>query len=231
MNIYHVERSGLKQLEEPYKFFNCDIYAVEEDSNFWIWLGSKSNVDGKRIVAWASTLFQEQNKKFNIKITKELEEPPEFKKNLVYEVVEGITPCFLKFMQKKIELDYHLYKVKRDEKGDLKILETTIDYNVFKSDEIFVIDGEKEIFVWIGKRSTLDEEQDVEKILQQIEKGRKYNPIVFRIKQEEEPEGFNEFVTKIAYHKNVLGLRKVIQSPKEEEKQLTKEEKKKKKWF
>lgn len=229
MNTYHVQRSELILMEPPYMFRNGNIYVVEDNSNFWIWIGSKASVDLNSVEIWGLKTLEVMDKNLSINIVKEGEEPSEFKSILEYDIEETNEPNFLKIFQKKIDCDYHQYKIKEDEKNEIKLVEVAVDYNAFNPTEAFVIDGEKEVYIWTGRKSVLNEQLDTIKIMNLLKVETRPPTILYKIKQEDEPEGFSEFITKIATHRNVREIRNLMQIKREEPQEEDKSKKKKRK--
>jgi hypothetical protein len=161
----------------------------------------------------AKTL-QEAKKELKIKTITENEEPEEFKKLFSFSVAEGDTPRILKKIEKKFEKDYHLLQIKQNDKGEIITTEIPIDYRGFKSEDAFVLDAYNEIFVWIGKDSQVKEKYEAGRITRALEVERKRTPLIYVIEQEEEPEGFRDFVFKLALRDGVIELRKTVSEKK-----------------
>ncbi|NPD88796.1 MAG: hypothetical protein HGN29_08720 [Asgard group archaeon] len=221
MKIFRIVGNDLVPLNEPYVFYRGDVYIVETESVFWLWLGSKSYVDDKFAGIWSAKILQEKKKDLKIKTISENEEPEEFKKIISFKITEGDTPRILKKIEKKFEKDYQLLQIKQNDKGEIITTEIPIDYRGFKSDDAFVLDAYNEIFVWIGKDSQVKEKYEAGRITRALETERKRIPLVYVIEQEEEPEGFRDLVYKLALRDGVIELRKTV----------SEETKKKRKFF
>jgi hypothetical protein len=210
MKIFRVVGSELKQINEPFVFFRGDVYVIETERTLWLWLGTKSFVDEKFVGVWLSKTIQESKKDLKIKTIAENEEPEEFKKLFSFTVTEGDTPRILTKIEKKFEKDYRLLQIKQDDKGNIITSEIPIDYRGFKSDDAFVLDAYNEIFVWLGKNSQVKEKYEAGRITRVLEVERKRIPLVYVIEQEDEPNGFRDFVYKLALRDGVIELRKTV---------------------
>ena len=222
MKVYHVAKKELESINEPYKFLNGDVYVVETDTDLWIWIGSKSYADDKAVGAWGAKVAEEKNKDLNIKSIAEGEEPAKFKEIIDFEVVKGDTPGFLKHFEKKVKKDIRLLQIKEDKKGEVDITEVPVGYQFFKSDDAFVLDANKDIYIWIGKDSQIKEKYEAGRISRILEVERKFAPMVFVIEEDNEPEGFRDMVFKLGIRDGVLELRSTVSEE---------VEKKEKKWW
>ena len=191
-------------------------------TELWVWIGSKSYADDKALGAWGAKIAEEKNKDLTIKSVMEGEEPAKFKEIITFDVVEGDTPGFLKHFEKKIEKDMRLLQIKEDKKGVVEIIEVPVGYQYFQSDDAFVLDAYKDIYIWIGKNCQVKEKYEAGKISRLIEVERKFAPIVYVIEEEDEPEGFRDMVFKLGLKDGILELRKTV---------AQKVEKKEKRWW
>jgi len=223
MNVYHVSKKELQPLKEPYKFLNGDVYVVETDIKLWVWLGSKSYADDKAVGAWGAKIAEEKKKDLVIKSIMEGEEPSKFKEIIDFEVVEGDTPGFLKHFEKKIQKDMRLLQLREDDKGKVSIIDLPIEYQYFKSDDAFVLDANKDIYIWIGKDCQIKEKYEAGRISRMLEVERKFAPLVYVIEEENEPEGFRDMVFKLGIKDGVIELRSTVEK---KEKKIQK-----KKWW
>ncbi len=222
MKVFHVSEKELTSLNAPYKFLNGDVYVIETDTELWIWLGSKSYADDKAVGAWGAKLVEKKNKNLKIKSVLEGEEPSKFTEIIEFEVVEGDTPGFLKHFEKKIERDLRLLQLKEDDKGEVDVIDLPVGYQYFKSDDAFLLDAQKDIYIWIGKDSQIKEKYEAGRIARKLEVERKFAPLVYVIEENNEPEGFRDMVFKLGIRDGVIELRTTVSK---------KEEKKEKKWY
>jgi hypothetical protein len=176
----------------------------------WIWLGSKSYVDDKAVGAWMARVLEKKNQDLNIKTILEGEEPTKFKEIIDFEVVEGDTPGFLKHFEKQIQKDLRLLQLKEDDKGDVDIIDLPIGYQYFKSDDAFLLDAQKDIYIWIGKDCQIKEKYEAGRISRKLEAERKFAPLVYVIEEENEPEGFRDMVFKLGIKDGVIELRSTV---------------------
>ena len=197
MNVYQVIRKRLKQVKEPYKFFNGDVYLVVTPTHIWIWLGSKSYCDDKAVGAWTAKVIEEDNKSLEIDTVMEGDEPQEFKDLITIEVVEGDTPGFLKHFDKKVDIDYKLLKIQQDHDGLIQTSEVPIKKKSFKSGDSFVLDAWDELYVWIGKKSQVKEKYEAGRISRALDVERKRTPVIYTMDEGQEPKGFWDIVERI----------------------------------
>ena len=197
MNVYQVVRKRLKQVKEPYKFLNGDVYLVVTPLHIWIWLGSKSFCDDKAVGAWTAKVIEEENKDIEIDTVMEGDEPQEFKDIITFEVVEGDTPGFLKHFDKKVDIDYKLLKIQQDSDGLIKTDEVPIKKKSFKSGDSFVLDAWDELYVWIGKKSQVKEKYEAGRISRALDVERKRTPVIYTMDEGQEPKGFWDIVERI----------------------------------
>lgn len=226
MKIFRVVGSELIQIKDPFVFYKGDVYVVETEEVFWLWLGSKSFVDDKFAGVWLTRKLQETKKDLKIKTIIENEEPVEFKKLFSFKVIEGDTPRILNKIEKKFEKDYRLLQIKQNEKGEIITTEIPIDYRGFKSDDAFVLDAYNEIFVWLGKDSQVKEKYEAGRITRALEVERKRIPLIYTIEQEDEPEGFRDFVFKLALRDGVIELRRTVSEEGKKKKRFWEKKKK-----
>jgi hypothetical protein len=222
MKVFHVSKKELESLNKPYKFLNGDVYVIETNTELWVWLGSKSYADDKAVGAWAAKIVEEKNKDLQIKTILEGEEPPKFKEVIEFEIAEGDTPGFLKHFEKKIERDLRLLQLKEDDKGEIDVIDLPVGYQYFASDDAFVLDAQKDIYIWIGKDSQIKEKYEAGRIARKLEVERKFAPLVYVIDEDNEPEGFRDMVFKLGIKDGVIELRTTVSK---------KEERKEKKWY
>ncbi len=197
MNVYQVVRKRLKQVKEPYKFLNGDVYLVVTPLQIWIWLGSKSYCDDKAVGAWTAKVIEEENTNIEIDTVMEGDEPKEFKDLINIEVVEGDTPGFLKHFDKKVDIDYKLLKIQQDSDGLIKTEEVPIKKKSFKSGDSFVLDAWDELYVWIGKKSQVKEKYEAGRISRALDVERKRTPVIYTMDEGQEPKGFWDIVERI----------------------------------
>ena len=218
MNVFHVSKKELVPLKEPYKFLNGDVYVIETNTELWVWLGSKSYADDKAVGAWAAKIIEEKNKDLKIKTILEGEEPSKFTEIIEFEIVKSDTPGFLKHFEKKIERDLRLLQLKEDDKGEVDVIDLPLGYQYFKSDDAFLLDAQKDIYIWIGKDSQIKEKYEAGRIARKLEVERKFAPMVYVIEEDNEPEGFRNMVFKLGIKDGVIELRTIVSKEVKEEK-------------
>ncbi|MHA1217789.1 MAG: hypothetical protein ACTSSN_08885 [Candidatus Heimdallarchaeaceae archaeon] len=210
MNVFHIVGNELIPIKEPYRFLNGDVYVIETESNLWIWLGSKSFADEKFIGSWGAKKIENQNKELKIETINQGLEPPEFKEQIDFEVVEGDTLGFLKSIETKYEKDFKLLQIKENDEGEIIVSELPVEHKHFQSDDAFVLDAYNILYVWIGKDSQVKEKYEAGRITRQLEVERKRFPIIYVIEEENEPDGFRELIFKLGLRDGIMELRKTV---------------------
>lgn len=209
MKVYQVIRKELKEIKTPYKFLDGDVYVIETKDTVWIWIGSDSYADEKAVGAWAAKQIEAKNRKLDIKTINEGEEPEPFKNLLEYTVVDGDTPGFLTQYKPENIKDYRLLRLMVDESGEVHQKEVEIEKESFSSEDVFVLDAHDTIYIWIGKDSQAKEKYEGGRISRLLEVERKRLPIIYTVEEGDEPEGFWQYLSKIARTDKLLELRRV----------------------
>ena len=204
MKVYQVFKKDLIKCSKPYEFLDGDVYVVETETIIWIWIGKRSYADDKAVGAWMAKTLEKENRDLEIRTVIQDEEPTEFKQLFKFKVIQGDTPGFLKQIDTKPKKDFQLLQIQQDETDNLQTKEVPINYKAFDSDDCFVLDTYDEIYVWIGKDSQVKERYQAGKIARMLDVERKRTPLVYTIEEEEEPEGFREFVIKSAWRDAIL---------------------------
>ncbi|MHA1450517.1 MAG: hypothetical protein ACTSP4_14000, partial [Candidatus Hodarchaeales archaeon] len=169
MKVLHVEGKELKEINEPYIFYNGDVYLIDDsDREFnkkvYIWLGSKSSTDEKAIGAWAAKILDIKDESIDIDTEVEGSESEGFKELLTYEIRDGGIPGFLKHVEVNAEdISYAMYRVydadiaDGSSSDDIEIENVPMKRSSLISDDVFVLDAYHSLFVWIGKDSQVGE--------------------------------------------------------------------------
>ena len=108
--------------------------------------------------------------------------------------------------------------MKENEKGEVEIIDLPVGYQYFKSDDSFLLDAQKDIYIWIGKDSQIKEKYEAGRIARKLEVDRKFAPIVYVIEEDNEPEGFRDMVFKLGIKDGVIELRTTVSKVEKESK-------------
>jgi hypothetical protein len=66
-----------------------------------------------------------------------------------------------------------------------------------KSDDVYVIDGWNDIYVWIGNKSQVGEKAAGNRLARKLDTERKRGPMIYTVNEGREPNGFFEFIEKL----------------------------------
>ncbi|OLS25976.1 MAG: hypothetical protein HeimC3_12500 [Candidatus Heimdallarchaeota archaeon LC_3] len=217
VKVLHVQGKKLKEVQSPYNFLNGDVYVIDDSKKpdgsdkdpvdspkVYIWLGSKAYADDRGVGAWAAKMLDKENQAIDIDTEVEGKESAEFKTIVDFSVVEGDTPGFLKHVEVNFQdVDYEMYRVYDTDlsdgssSDDIEIDPVPLSKNSLKSEDVFVIDGWNDIYVWIGSKSQVGEKAAGNRLARKLDTERKRTPMVYTVNEGLEPNGFFEFLEKL----------------------------------
>ena len=217
VKVSHVQGKDLKEVREPFKFMNGDVYVVDDSKKpdgskkdsadkpkVYIWLGSKAYADDRGVGAWAAKQLDMEHDEIDIDTEVEGQESSEFKSLVQFQVVEGDTPGFLKHVDINYQdVDYAMFRVwdtdlsDGSSTDDITIKEVPISKASLKSDDAFVIDGWDTLYVWVGKDAQVGEKMAADRLARKFDVDRKRMPIVYTIYEGSEPKGFYDFIKEL----------------------------------
>ena len=129
-----------------------------------------------------------------------------------YNVIDDDTPGFLRHAQLDM-VEYKMYRVytKTETAGtdEAFVEEVPLNRNSLKSEDVFVVDGNESLFIWIGSKSNREEKYEGNKLLQKIDSGRNYLPLQYTIYEDEggkSEDGFYELMAKLEKSGPVLSV-------------------------
>ncbi len=208
MKVLHVVKKKM-QLIEPvdgvYQFNDGDVYVVDNDLELFIWLGKDCSVDEKGVGAWIANKIDNEERQgvptvFTIPQGQETEA---FNAIIKINVIDADTPGFLL----DVELDmveYKLYRVytKEDTIGfdEAFIEEVELERASLKSEDVFVLDGNDALYVWIGSKAIREEKVEAQKMMRKIDADRHYLALQYTIYEGEASKSefaFYDFLLKI----------------------------------
>jgi len=173
------QRPAAKSLESD------DVFIVENDENAWVWLGKDCDDVEKDL---ANGFLERLAPETSSTILQEGQEPAEF-----WDALGGKTP-YNKHFKATVPLvtETKLFHVHVEANGKVHYEEIyEFQQDDLDEDDVMVLDSTEEIFVWIGKGATIDEEKEVLKKLEQLlKKNNRNDAVVITVKQGEEPEMF-----------------------------------------
>ncbi len=209
MKIFHVQGKTLKEMSSPCEFMNGDVYLVDNtgtsENTVYVWLGSKAYADDRGVGAWAARKLDLDDPSVTIKAEVEGDESDAFKKLVKYKVIEGDTPGFLKHVEiNAVDVEYGLFRVydaditDGSSSDDIVVEQKPIKKAELKSDDVFVLDGFQDLFVWIGKNSQVGEKVAGQRLARKFDVERKRTPMVYTIREGEEPPEFFELLDQLS---------------------------------
>ncbi len=205
MKLFHVQGKELKEMEasDEVVFLDGDVYVVDTGDKIWIWIGKDAAVEEGTVAAWVSNkMDHERDGTPDVITINQGKEPEEFMTVLSFKVIDGDTPGFLV----PAELDMvqlKMFRVFTKEEtvnwDEAEIEEVPLDKSSLNSNDVFVVDGNEVIFVWIGKNASREERFQGQKLMQKIDSGRNYLPVQVTIYEGEgskAEKAFFEFLEK-----------------------------------
>ncbi|MFQ5978993.1 MAG: hypothetical protein ACE5OZ_12780 [Candidatus Heimdallarchaeota archaeon] len=209
VKVFHVQGKNLKELKNPpYSFLNGDVYLVDASElpgkKVFVWLGSKAFCDDRAVGAWAAKVLDTKDPDIDIDSEVEGRESSDFKGLIEFSVKEGDTPGFLKHIDTSKKITYNLFHVydaditDGSSSDDIEIKAVPLSRNSLKSDDVYVLDGGDDIYVWIGKNCQVGEKVAGNRLARKLDVERKRTPMVYAINEGEEPQGFYEMLEKAA---------------------------------
>ncbi|MDH5401506.1 MAG: hypothetical protein OEZ01_01540 [Candidatus Heimdallarchaeota archaeon] len=194
MDVLHVEGKELKRIKpksgNTYEFLDGDVYVVDNGMEIYIWRGKDCGVDEQAVGAWVANKLDNSDRSGEPTVTSMLqgEETPKFKSILSYNVVDGDTPGFLKHAELDL-VEYKLYRVytKKETRGfdEAFVEEVKISKKSLKSDDVYVLDGNENIYMWIGTSANREEQFEGFKLMKKIDASRHFLPLTYNIHEGE----------------------------------------------
>lgn len=190
---YHVQKGQLVRVPEDHlnEFGTGDVYLIDTGPIIYMWVGKKSTPDEKFIGAITS-VWKDQDRKGAAKLVTvdEGDEPKEFLKlfkdkiTITEQDTEGILKRValkqreFKLFRVHIEKDLNLYYEVERSKGSLA------------TDDVFLLDTYKKIFIWRGKESTAFERWEAMRIAERYDAERAGAQQIIIVEENEEPKEF-----------------------------------------
>ena len=182
-----------------------DVYVFDEGNTLWIWLGKDCSVDEKGVAAWVVNKIdtQERGGEPEVYTINQGEEPEEFKHEIT--VIDDDTPGFLKAAELDM-VEYKLFRVytkqETDQVDETFTEEVKLEKDSLKSDDVFVLDMNENIYVWIGKDANREEKFSGQKLAQSIDQTRNYIPLTYTIYEGDNDKSEKSFYELLEKAKN-----------------------------
>ncbi|MDD1777333.1 MAG: hypothetical protein LUQ65_04120 [Candidatus Helarchaeota archaeon] len=200
VKLYKVLPSGITSATELEKT-GVFLVADSENNTIWLWKGAEAKAKDVYNAGTAATKLKTSEKLFSAKLThvEEGKEPMEFplkggkklaKKEAPTEAKQTVQPIekeMISEAQEAISIappapgQVNIYLIN---KGQLQ----KIDQPVFTSGDSYIVDGGKQIWIWIGKGSSVDEKFSAAHLSTVIDVSRRGEPKVTTVDQGSEPK-------------------------------------------
>ena len=208
MKVLHVIKKKMAEIEPVdgvYQFNDGDVYVVDNDLELYIWLGKDCSVDEKGVGAWIANKIDNGERQGvpTVYTIPQGQETEAFNAILKINVIDADTPGFLL----DVELDmveYKLYRVYTKEDtisfDEAFIEEVELDRQSLKSEDVFVLDGNDALYVWIGNKASREEKVEAQKMMRKIDADRHYLALQYTVYEGEASKSefaFYDFLLKI----------------------------------
>lgn len=165
---FHGDKNGVEVKEVTRRMSSLDstdVFILDMGSKIYLWLGKGCNKDEKiKGLQYVFSLRDERKGKRTE--TETLDEGHTSRRHAFYKVLEQELEDEDDFDQSS---DYESAKTEKelfrlsDSSGEMKMsLEKSghVEHDDFKSEDVFILDTQKELFVWIGNDTTHDERKN-----------------------------------------------------------------------
>ncbi|MFX1300303.1 MAG: hypothetical protein ACFFAL_03665 [Promethearchaeota archaeon] len=190
---YHVQKGQLVRVPEDYfnEFGSGDVYLIDTGPSIYMWVGKNSTPDEKFIGAITS-VWKDQDRKGAAKLVTVDEggEPKEFLKLFKdkIKITEQDTEGILKRVALK-KREFKLFRVHIEK--DLNLYyEVDRSKDSLASDDVFLLDTYKKIFIWRGKESSAFERWEAMRIAERYDAERAGAQQIIIVEEDEEPKEF-----------------------------------------
>ena len=198
MKVFHVKGKDLKEVREPYEFLDGDVYLIDNSmatpKKVFVWLGERSGADEKAVGAWAAKVLDMKDEEIDIDTEPQGSESDTFKGLVPFNVKTGDTPGFLRHVDmNRKDYTFALFRIRDvdladgSSSDDIVIEKVPIHKDSLVSDDVFVLDGGENLFVWVGSQSQVGEKVAGDRLARKFDVERKRTPMIYHIR-EGEPE-------------------------------------------
>ena len=190
---YHVQKGQLVRVPKDYfnEFGTGDVYLIDTGPIIYLWVGKKSTPDEKFIGAITS-VWKDQDRKGAAKLVTidEGDESKEFLKLFKDKIT--ITDQDTEGILKRVALkkrEFKLFRVHIEK--DLNLYyEVDRSKDSLASDDVFLLDTYKKIFIWRGKASSAFERWEAMRIAERYDAERAGAQQIIIVEESEEPKEF-----------------------------------------
>lgn len=190
---YHVQKGQLVRVPQDYfnEFGTGDVYLIDTGPSIYLWVGKKSTPDEKFIGAIRS-VWKDQDRKGAAKLVTvdEGNEPKDFLKLFKDKIT--ITKQDTEGILKRVALknrEFKLFRVHIEE--DLNLYyEVDRSKHSLATDDVFLLDTYKKIFIWRGKESSAFERWEAMRIAERYDAERAGAQQIIIVEENEEPKEF-----------------------------------------
>lgn len=209
MEVLHVigkEMQKIKPDGEEYIFLDGDVYVIDNDQEIYIWIGKDCSVDEKTVGAWVANKLDNEERGGEPKVQTVVQgnEPQELKNLLKFKIEDGDTPGFLRHAELDM-VNYKLFRVYTQEEtssiDSAMVEEVPLDKKSLNSNDVFLLDGNENIYLWVGKNANREERYTGQKLMQKIDSERNYLPLQYTIYEGDQGKSetaFYDFIKKAA---------------------------------
>ncbi|MCY3411343.1 MAG: hypothetical protein INQ03_06875 [Candidatus Heimdallarchaeota archaeon] len=203
--VLHVKGQDMERVKskkDRYTFLDGDVYVIDNDDEIFIWRGKDCGVDEQTSGAWVANQLDNTERGGEPKVYSCLqgEEPEELLKIIEFDVVDGDTPGFLRTAKLDM-VEYKLFRVfTKQETAQLDeayVEEVKLDRGSLKSEDVYVLDGNGQLWMWVGEKANREERFEGQKLMQEIDSERNFLPLQYTIYEGEggkTESAFYEFI-------------------------------------
>lgn len=191
---------------DSYEFLDGDVYVIDNDNDIWIWIGKDCAVEEQTVGAWVANKLdnEERGGEPSVYSVNQGEEPEDLMNLIKFNVVDGDTPGFLVHAELDI-VDFKMFRVfiKEDTAAldDAFVEEVPLARSSLNSEDVYVVDGNEKIYMWVGEKSQREERFEAQKVMQAIDSERNYLPLTYTIYEGEggkSETGFYSMIEELA---------------------------------
>jgi hypothetical protein len=194
MEVFHIVGRNLEKIEaksgNEYEFLDGDVYVIDAGMTIWIWRGKDCGVDEQTVGAWVANKLDNTDRGGEPAVYSVVqgEETDNFKELIQVSVLDGDTPGFLTHAELDT-VEYKLWRVYTKEEtatmDQAYSEEVNLSRDSLKSEDVFVLDGNDNIYLWVGEKANREEKFEGQKLMQKIDSGRSYLPLQYTIYENE----------------------------------------------
>lgn len=210
MDVLHIVGRNLEKVDaksgNEYEFLDGDVYVIDNGTTIWIWRGKDCGVDEQTVGAWVANKLDNTDRggEPTVHSIVQGEETDELKGVIQISVKDGDTPGFLTHAELDT-VEYKLFRVYTKEEtasfDDAFTEEVALSKDSLKSEDVFVLDGNANVYLWVGEKANREEKFEGQKMMQKIDSDRSFLPLQYTIYENEgtkSEKAFYDFLSKAA---------------------------------